>query len=130
MAEQDWTPSIITPGHPQKLMKYGFMAAVDLEASRVPEDPVFPAPADGYMVSFVAFYERGLSTPPHWFLRSLLRYYCLELHHLTPSGVLYIAAFMTPCEAYLGINPKTDLWKDFHSVRCPQDLKARSRFLP
>jgi hypothetical protein len=122
MAEQDWTPSIITPGHPQKLMKYGFMAAVDLEASRVPEDPVFPAPADGYMVSFVAFYERGLSTPPHWFLRSLLQYYDLELHHLTPSGVLYIA--------YLGINPKTDLWKDFHSVQCPQDLEARSRFLP
>jgi hypothetical protein len=32
------------------------MAAAELEAC-VPEDPAFPAPEEGYMVSFVAFYE-------------------------------------------------------------------------
>jgi hypothetical protein len=55
------------------------MVAVELEACQVPEDPVFPAPAEGYVVSFMAFYERGFDRP----------------HHLTPSGVLHIAAFMT-----------------------------------
>jgi hypothetical protein len=72
MVEQDWTPSTVMPGHLQKLVKYGFMAVVELEACHVLEDPVFPAPADGYMVSFVAFYERGFGTPPHQFLCLLL----------------------------------------------------------
>jgi hypothetical protein len=90
-------------------VKYRFMEVVELEACRVSEDPTFPTPTDGYVVSFVAFYERGFSMPPHRFLHSLLRYYDLEVHHLTPSGVLHIAAFVTLCEAYLGIDPEIDL---------------------
>jgi hypothetical protein len=76
----------------------------------VPEDPAFPVPTEGYVVSFVAFYKRGFGTPSHRFLHSLLRYYSLELHHLTPSWILHIAAFMTLCEAYLGIDPEFGLW--------------------
>jgi hypothetical protein len=70
-------------------------------------------------MSYVAFYEQGFSMPPHQFLHSLLRYYDLELHLLTPSGVLHIAAFVTLCEAYLGIDPELDLWKYFFHVRRP-----------
>jgi hypothetical protein len=62
--------------------------------------------------------------PPHRFLHSLLRYYSLELHHLTPLGVLHIAAFMTLCEAYLGIDPELNQWKYFFHNQRPQDLKA------
>jgi hypothetical protein len=75
-------------------------------------------------VSFMAFYERGFGMPLHWFLRSLLRYYGLELHHLTPSGVLHIATFVTLCEAYLGFDPNFDLWNYFFRVRRPQDPEA------
>jgi hypothetical protein len=57
MAEQDWTHSTITIGHLQKLVKHEFMVAAELEACRVSEDPAFPTPEEGYMVSFVAFYE-------------------------------------------------------------------------
>jgi hypothetical protein len=35
---------------------------------------------------------------------SLLQFYGLELHHLTPSGILHIAAFITLCEAYVITN--------------------------
>jgi hypothetical protein len=62
--------------------------------------------------------------PSLWFLCSLLRYYDLELHHLTPLGVLHITAFVTLCEAYLGIGPKLDLWKYFFRVWDPQDPRA------
>jgi hypothetical protein len=82
------------PGHLQKLVKQGFMTAAELVTCRVPEDLAFLAPAEGYMVSFMAFYEQGFDKPSHQFLHSLLRYYSLKLHHLTPSEVLYIAAFM------------------------------------
>jgi hypothetical protein len=90
-------------GHLQKFMKHGFMLAVELEACRVPKDPALPASMVGYVVSFTAFHERGFSVPLHLFLCSLLRYYDLELHHLTPSRVLQIFIFITLCEAYLGL---------------------------
>jgi hypothetical protein len=45
------------PGHLQKLVKHEFMVMTELDACRVPEDPVFPFPGEGYVVSFVAFYE-------------------------------------------------------------------------
>jgi hypothetical protein len=76
------------------------------------EDPRLPAPSDGYVVSFIAFYDRGFRAPSHQFLRSLLRYYGLKLDHLTtPLGVLHITAFVNLCEAYLGMDPDLDLWK-------------------
>jgi hypothetical protein len=121
MAEQHWTPSTVMLGRLQKLTKQGFMTAVELATYRVLENPVFPAPMDGYVLSFGAFYERGFSMPLPRFVRSLLQYYGLELHSLTPSGILRIAAFMSLCEAYLGIDPEFDLWNYFFRVRCPQD---------
>jgi hypothetical protein len=92
------------------------MMVTELTTCYVPEDLVFPTLMEGYLVTFVAFYEQGFGTPSHWFLRSLLRYYDLELHNLTPSGVLHIASFMTLCEAYLGIDPEIDLWNYFFCV--------------
>jgi hypothetical protein len=87
MAEQDWTASTMTLGHLQKLSKQGFMKVVELTDCCVPEDPVFPVPAEGYVVSLGAFYRRGFGTPLHWFLRSLSKHYGLKLHHLTlPRG--------------------------------------------
>jgi hypothetical protein len=94
---------------------------VEHVACCVPVDPTFPAPVKGYMVSFVAFYEWGFGTPSHRFLRLLLQYYNLELHNLTPSGVLHIAAFMTLCEAYLRIDPEFNLWNYFFRVQRSQD---------
>jgi hypothetical protein len=51
--------------------------------------------------------------PSHRFLFLLLLFYSLELYHLTPPGILHIAAFMTLCEAYMGIEPHIDLWNYF-----------------
>jgi hypothetical protein len=61
MAEQDWTPSTITLSQLQKLMKHGFMAAIELEACQVPEDDACPPPVEGYVVSFMTYYEWGFN---------------------------------------------------------------------
>jgi hypothetical protein len=124
MAEKDWTPSTDMSCHLQNLVKHGFMAAAELEACHVPEDPAFPAPTERYVVSFVVFYEWGFGMPPYRFLHSLLRYYGLELHHQTLLGVLHIVAIMTLCEAYLRIDPDLDLWKYFFCVWRSQDPKV------
>jgi hypothetical protein len=94
------------------------MTAAELKTCRVLEDPAFPTPTEGYMVYFVAFYKRVIGMPLHLFVCLLLRYYDLELHHLTPSGFLHIAAFIPLCEAYLGVDPEFDLWNYFFYVRC------------
>jgi hypothetical protein len=51
--------------------------------------------------------------PSHRLLCSLLQFFGLELHHLTPSGILHIAAFVNLCEAYMGIKPYFNLWNYF-----------------
>jgi hypothetical protein len=43
--------------------------------------------------------------PTHQFLCILLRYYQIELHHLSMGGILHIVAFIMLCEAFLGILP-------------------------
>jgi hypothetical protein len=100
-------------------MKHGFMSVVELKAYWVPKDLALPAPTEGYMVFFMAFYEWGFGVPPHPLLHSLLLYYGLQLDHLAPSGVLNISVFITLCEAYLAVNPDLNLWKYFFHVRYP-----------
>jgi hypothetical protein len=41
------------------------MAVAELKVGRVPEDLAFPAPVEGYVMSFAVFYERGFGMPPH-----------------------------------------------------------------
>jgi hypothetical protein len=46
--------------------------AAEHATCRVSEDPAFLTPVEGYMVSFLVFYERGFGTPLHQFLCLLL----------------------------------------------------------
>jgi hypothetical protein len=46
-----------------------------------------PAPPKGYVVSFVCFHERGFGVSVSVFMRALLHYYQVELHHLAPNAV-------------------------------------------
>jgi hypothetical protein len=64
--------------------------------------------------------------PLHQFLHLLLQFYGLELHHLTPSGILHIATFVALCEAYMGIEPHFNLWNYFFRVwlRPDSDVEA------
>jgi hypothetical protein len=81
------------------------MTIAELTTYRVPEDLASPVLVEGYVVSFATFYERGVSVPSHRFLCTLPQYYDLELHNLTPPGVLHITTFVTLCEAFMGIDP-------------------------
>jgi hypothetical protein len=45
----------------------------------LPDDERVPRPPDGYVVSFVYFHERGLTSPPHRFVLGLLDQYRLDL---------------------------------------------------
>jgi hypothetical protein len=99
--------------HLQNLMSQEFMMAAELTSHHVLEDPASPVPTGGYVVACTVFYEGGFGEPSHQFLCSLLHFYGLELHHLTPSGILCMAAFVTLCEVYMGIEPHFNMWNYF-----------------
>jgi hypothetical protein len=63
---------------------------------------------------------------PHRFLCSLLQFCVLELHHLTPSGILHTMAFVTLCKVYRGIEPHFNMWKYFFLVRLWLDSNAKA----
>jgi hypothetical protein len=75
-----------------------------------PSDHREPAPLEGYVVSFVAFHERGLGVPPSHFMRAILHYYKVELHHLAPNSISQAAIFAAVYEGYLGMEPHWNLW--------------------
>ena len=78
---------------------------------------VIPQPRANEVVSFLAFHQRGLRYPAHWFLRGLLNEWVLELQRLNPTGVLHIVGFVTICEAFLGMEPHVDLFRWIFSGR-------------
>ena len=53
---------------------------------RAPVGEDFLQPRASEVVSFLAFHERGLGYPAHWFLRGLLNEWGLELQHLNQQG--------------------------------------------
>jgi hypothetical protein len=58
----------------------------------------------------MAFHERGFGMPASHFMRALLHYYKVELHHLAPNSISYVAIFVAVCEGYLGMEPQWNLW--------------------
>jgi hypothetical protein len=121
MTESGWPASEIMQEHLQNLVSLGYMTATERATCRVPVDHASPAPVGGYVVACSAFYERGFGAPPHRFLYLLLHFYGLELHHLTPSGNMHIAGFITLCETYMGIEPHFNVWNYFFRVRLRSD---------
>jgi hypothetical protein len=126
MVESSWPVSEVMQEHLQNLMSQGYMTTMELATCRVPEDYASPAPVGGgwYVMSFMTFYERGFGVPSHQFLHSLLWSYGLELHYLTPLGILHMVIVVTLCEAYIGIDPHFNLWSYFFRARLQQGSDA------
>jgi hypothetical protein len=93
----------------QELMHDGLLrlrTSRDLSEWRVlPTNHRESAPPEGYVVSFVAFHERGLGVPPSQFMRAIPHYYGVELHHLAPNSISQATIFAAVYEVYLGVEP-------------------------
>ena len=109
-----WEQSTFGAGDLDVLVADGVVVEGDV---RLPGDESIPAPAPDERVCFQAFFPRGFALPLHPFVRGLLYSYRLQLHDLTPNGILHIACFITLCEAFLGIYPHWGLWRRLFSVK-------------
>jgi hypothetical protein len=86
-----WAHSSVTERKLEELVRDGLLRP---RVSRTqpkwrvpPSDHREPVPPEGYVVSFMAFHERGFGMPTSPFMRVLLHYYKVELHHLTPNSI-------------------------------------------
>jgi hypothetical protein len=76
-----------------------------------------PIPNPSEIVMLRSHVERGLSMPPSLFFTNLLKFYGLQLHHISPNSLVSVAGYAALCEGYLGIRPRVDLFQLFFSVR-------------
>jgi hypothetical protein len=89
----------------------------------VPEEGIDVSnPLAGYVLSFVAFHERGLGIPASRFLWALPSWYEVELHNFNPNSIAQEAIFAAICEGYLGIPPHWNLW--LHLFKAEHFTKA------
>ena len=65
----------------------------------------------GEIIVFTSYLERGLGFPCSSFFSGLLRYYRIQLHHLTPNSFVHSSIFVHLCEAFLGIEPHFELFR-------------------
>jgi hypothetical protein len=88
---------------------------------KVPGDESVSCPPKGFVVSFVAFHERGFSVPVGRFIHGVLFGYGLQLQHLNSNSIQQMAAFEAMCEGYLGINAHWHLFRYFFKFVCLKD---------
>jgi hypothetical protein len=84
----------------------------------VPADESVPRPPRGYVVSFMAFHERGFSVPADRFIQGVMFAYGLQLQHLNPNSIQQMAAFEAMCEGFLGIGAHWHLFRYFFKFTC------------
>ena len=116
-SDGDWMKSTIKAAHLEKFREDGLLPPADQLTVRAPSKEVLPEPRANERVCFAEFLPRGLSFPLHDFVRGLLFAYGVQIHDLTPNGIMHIACFMVLCECFLGVSPSWALWKSIFMVR-------------
>jgi hypothetical protein len=99
----------------------GLIAAREISKCRVEPNAAMRAPSKKEIVMLKSHIDRGLSLPPSYFLKSLLRHYRLCLHHIAPNSLTIIAGFVAFCEGFLGVYPRGDLFRLYFNIRHNRD---------
>ena len=117
----DWMPSVLRQEDLDDMVEGG---VIPHEVARLPGGEIEPQPRDGECVLLATHIDRGLSLPPHPFFRSFLNFFGAQLHHFTPNSIVYLAAFISMCEAFLGCRPHWGLFKHIFTCRSQTVKKA------
>jgi hypothetical protein len=83
----------------------------DLVACRLAGSERIPAPKPGEAVVFYDHFPQGFALPTSSFMRQFLDHFHLQPHHLGANAMMTLAAFAALCEAYLGIWPNVELFR-------------------
>ncbi|KAE8798128.1 hypothetical protein D1007_26597 [Hordeum vulgare] len=106
-----WEGSIVGEGHIEYLLQHRMLPPVEIVAARIPGREVSPVPQAGEVVVFTKHFARGFGLPASNFFSSFLAHFSLQPHHLAANAVLQLAAYITLCQGFLGIEPRLDHWR-------------------
>ncbi|KAE8795311.1 hypothetical protein D1007_29807 [Hordeum vulgare] len=106
-----WLGNDICVGHIEALFHHRMLPPASLVAVRLPGAQVAPIPKEGEVVVFEEHFYRGFGLPESNFFAHFLTFFGLQPHHMVPNAILQLASFVVPCEGFLGIEPRLDLWQ-------------------
>jgi hypothetical protein len=112
-----WQKSNVKDSDVQTMEGEGTVASQAESGWRTDFKAPVPVPNPSEIVMLKSHVERGLSMPPSLFFTNLLKFYGLQLHHISPNSLVSVAGYAALCEGYLGIRPRVDLFQLFFSVR-------------
>ncbi|KAE8821471.1 hypothetical protein D1007_00244 [Hordeum vulgare] len=102
-----WEVSMITEEHSDYLRR---MHRIRLE-ERV--EACVPGPHPSERMVFGTHFNVDFGLLVSLFMRLFLEFFGLEMHHLGPKSVLYLACFTMLCEGYLVFWPFSSLFRSF-----------------
>ena len=82
----------------------------------LPRGEVVPLPEVDEVIMFKDFFAYGLQIPLIYFLRLVLETFKVQLHHLTPNGILTLSKFCYACETY-GALPDLDTFCTYYELQ-------------
>lgn len=83
-----------------------------------------PKPEKNEAIIFKDFFSCGLRFPSIYFLRIVLETFKVQLHHLTPNGILTLSKFCYACET-CGVPPDLDTFCTYYELQ-QQPKKVKS----
>jgi hypothetical protein len=122
-----WDPCNLDEEILSSLEQEGLIAAKEISICRVDPNAAAPAPSKKEIVMLKSHIDWGLSLPPSYFLKSMLRHYRLQLHHIAPNSFTIIVGFIALCEGFLGIYPRGDLFRLYFNIRHNRDSNGDLR---
>lgn len=117
----DWIRSTISQDNIDDLVEGGL---IPHESARLSGNETEPRPQEGECVLLATHVDRRFSLPPHPFFRGFLNFFGAQLHHSTPNTIMYLAAFVSMCESFLGCRPHWGLFKHIFTCRSQTIKKA------
>jgi hypothetical protein len=83
----------------------------DLVGCRPAGSERIPTLNSGEVVVFYDHFPRGFALPASSFMLQFLDHFHLQPHHIGANAMMTLAAFVALCEAYLGIWPNVELFR-------------------
>lgn len=115
--QKDWPTPTTSEADLGLLVAHGLLQPKALSNYSLPGEHVVPTPSPDQSILFVHFVRSGICFPPSDFLLEFLQFFGLQLHHLSPNGVLYLSAFVHLCEVFIGVPPCLLLFRHFFRLK-------------
>ncbi|KAE8783820.1 hypothetical protein D1007_03559 [Hordeum vulgare] len=123
-----WEGSVFTENHIGYLRRTCRILSTERVEARVWGDGHVTESCAGERVVFDTHFNVGFGQPTSRFLCQFMELYDLQIRHLGPNSVLYLAFFATLCEGYLDFWRLSSLFQLFFHFRAQKNDEVTYSF--